>query len=82
MGKDIFEEYEDFQRLLYRMDEEGFHYCFDGYSSWEEIQDLEFHKLRVEYLNTALRLKEYVKARKLELEHKIDEELYDGDVDF
>lgn len=82
MGKDVFEEYEDFQRLLYRMDAEGFHYCFDGYSSWEEIQDVEFHKLRVEYLNAARKLKSHIKSKKIELENKIDEELYDGDVDF
>ena len=79
MEKDIFEQYENFQRLLYRMDEEGFHYCFEGYSSWDEIEDPEFHKLRVDYLNSARKLKSYVKSKKVELENKMDEELYGDD---
>lgn len=82
MQKDILEEYEDFQRLMYLMDAEGFHYCFDGYSGWEEISDVEFHKLRVEYLNSAQRLKSYIKSKKMELENKIDDEIYDGEIDF
>ena len=33
------DEKENWERLNYRMDEEGFHYCFNGYSNWEEIKD-------------------------------------------
>jgi hypothetical protein len=45
------EEYNDF---LGKIDWEGFDYCFTDYSSWSEIKDKEFQKLR----------KAYVKARK------------------
>ena len=44
----------------YRMDEEGFHYCFDGYGDWKEIEDEEFHKLRLQYLQSAKDLKQYI----------------------
>ena len=51
---------EDWERVKYRMDEEGFHYCFDGYSRWQEIKDAEFHELRKAYLNAANALEKYV----------------------
>jgi hypothetical protein len=57
MDKD---EKEIWENVQYRMDAEGFHYCFDGYSSWEEIQDEEFHILRLNYLKSAKLLEEYI----------------------
>lgn len=57
------EELEYFESVKYRMKEEGFHYCFDGYSRWEEIKDEKFHKLRLKYLNAAEELREYVKSK-------------------
>jgi len=57
MDKD---EKESWQNVQYRMDAEGFHYCFDGYYSWEEIQDEEFHRLRLNYLQSAKLLEEYI----------------------
>lgn len=54
------DEKEIWRDVQYRMDAEGFHYCFDGYSSWEEIQDEEFHRLRLNYLQSAKQLEEYV----------------------
>ena len=57
------EERENWERLNYRMDEEGFHYCFNGYSNWEEIKDEEFHRLRKQYLKSAEDLEEYVKSK-------------------
>ena len=44
------EELENWERVQYRMDEEGFVYCFEGYSRWEEIKDEEFHHLRKQFL--------------------------------
>lgn len=41
------------ESLMYRMEEEGFWYCFDGYSDWLEVEDEEFHKLRKEFLSVA-----------------------------
>lgn len=44
----------------YRIVEEGMLYCFDGYSSWSEIKDEEFHRLRKNFLESAKALKKYV----------------------
>lgn len=54
-----------FENVRYRMDEEGFHYCFDGYSKWGHIKDEEFHKLRINYLESAKLLREYVDKKLL-----------------
>ena len=51
---------EDFKNVQYRMNAEGFHYCFESYSDFEEIEDKEFHKLRKYYLQYANLLKDYV----------------------
>lgn len=51
---------EDWQLLQYRMNEEGFDYCFNGYSNWEEIKDMEFHKLKEKYLKAMEELKTYI----------------------
>jgi hypothetical protein len=54
------EEKENWENVQYRMDAEGFHYCFEGYSHFEEIQDPEFHRLRIAYLDAAKALENYV----------------------
>lgn len=54
------ENKEIWESLQYRMGAEGFHYCFNDYSSWDEIEDEEFHKLRLNYLKAAKLLEEYV----------------------
>lgn len=51
---------DDFESVQYRMEEEGFDYCFRHYSNWEEIKDMEFHKLREQYLEIASKLENYV----------------------
>ena len=68
------EELEDWQMVQYRMDNEGIDYCFEHYSSFEEIKDEEFHKLRLELLESMKKIREYVK-------NKIEsyEEDYDND---
>jgi hypothetical protein len=63
MNKD---EKELWENVQYRMDAEGFHYCFDGYSSWEDIQDEEFHRLRLNYLQSAKLLEAYINNKKSE----------------
>lgn len=57
------EEKDNFKCCEYRMKEEGFHYCFEGYSDFKEIEDEEFHKLRLEYLSSAKSLENYVKEK-------------------
>ena len=46
--------------VQYRMNEEGFDYCFDGYSNWSEIKDQKFHDLRQAYLKSKSKLEEYI----------------------
>lgn len=60
------EERMDWENVRYRMDEEGFHYCFDGYSEWSDIKDEEFHKLRKEYLLAASKIERYVNTKLME----------------
>jgi hypothetical protein len=43
------------------MREEGIDYCFEHYSRFEEIKDEEFHKLRLEFLSSMHKIREYVK---------------------
>jgi hypothetical protein len=54
------EEFENWQAVSYRMDNEGIDYCFEHYSSFEEIKDEEFHKLRLEFLESMKKIREYV----------------------
>ena len=49
--------------VRYRMDNEGIDYCFEKYSSFEEIKDEEFHKLRLEFLDSMKKIREYVKDK-------------------
>lgn len=63
------EEMEKWENVSYRMDAEGFHYCFQSYSNFEEIEDEEFHELRKEYLRISDKLEKYVKNK---LEEEID----------
>lgn len=53
------EELEDWESVQ-GMEEEGFHYCFKCYSRFDEIKDEEFHRLRVNYLESAELLEKYV----------------------
>lgn len=51
---------EKWESVQYRMDEEGFDYCFEGYSHWTEIKDQEFHRLRKQFLNSMEELRNYI----------------------
>ena len=64
---------EKYQNVVYRIDSEGVGYTFKNYSTYEEIEDKEFHKLR-KYLIQHIDLMEfYLKKRTDELEKKIEE---------
>jgi len=45
------------------MEAEGFHYCFEWYSTFEEIEDEKFHELRLAYLKAANELENYVYSK-------------------
>ena len=57
------EELENWEAVRYRMDDEGIDYCFESYSKFEEIKDEEFHKLRLEFLESMKKIREYVKDK-------------------
>ena len=46
--------------IHYRMGEEGFDYCFESYSNWDEIKDDEFHRLRKNFLRSMKELRTYI----------------------
>jgi hypothetical protein len=59
------------------MDGEGFDYCFESYSSWDEIKDEEFHRLRLGFLQSMKELREYIDSKveegeNLELEEGLE----------
>ncbi len=51
---------EDANYVLSKIYNEGFHYCFESYSSFEEIGDFEFHRLRTDYLKAVSKLQTYL----------------------
>ena len=59
----LHDELEKFEMVRYRMDAEGFHYCFKHYSSFKEVQDEKFHELRRKYLEISHELEEYVHSK-------------------
>lgn len=74
-----YDELENWQSVQYRMDEEGFDYCFENYSNWDEIKDDEFHRLRLEFLKSMKELREYIDSKveegeNFELEGGFDDE--------
>jgi len=58
-----------FEDVAYRIKDEGFHYCFNGYSSWTNIKDEEFHKLRNQYLESIEKLKNYINEKTKETQN-------------
>lgn len=73
---------EDWESVKYRMRNEGIDYCFESYSNWDEINDEEFHRLRLGFLQYMKEIREYVDKKIEEEEFKewdqIDD-LYDED---
>ena len=74
-----YDELEIWQSVQYRMDEEGFDYCFESYSNWDEIKDEEFHRLRLGFLQYMKEIREYVdkkvdEGRGQELNGELDNE--------
>ena len=56
-------ELEKWRSCQYRMGEEGFDYCFNGYGDFSEIEDEKFHELRKMYLSAAKNLEDYVNEK-------------------
>ena len=74
-----YDELENWQSVQYRMDEEGFDYCFESYSDWDEIKDEEFHRLRLGFLQSMEDLRRYIdkkveEGQNQELDGELDDE--------
>lgn len=67
------QEREDYEMVRYRIESEGMEYCFKHYSTFEEIEDEEFHKLREEFLESSTKLREYVENKLNELSSQIED---------
>jgi hypothetical protein len=71
--KKLEEDLDNFRSVQYRMDNEGMDYCFEHYSSFEEIEDEEFHKLRNEFLESMKKIREYVDNKVEVLTEQVDD---------
>jgi hypothetical protein len=71
--KKLEEDLDNFRSVQYRMGDEGMDYCFEHYSSFEEIEDEEFHKLRNELLESMKKIRSYVENKIETLSEEIDD---------
>jgi hypothetical protein len=68
------EEFDNWEMVDYRIRNEGIDYTFEHYSRFEEIKDDEFHKLRLEFLESIKKIREYVKSKIESYEEDYDDE--------
>ena len=71
--KEIEDNLDNLRDVQYRMGNEGIDYCFEHYSSFDEIEDEEFHKLRNELLESMKKMRSYVENKIETLSEQIDE---------
>ena len=71
--KDLEDDLDNFRSVQYRMRNEGIDYCFEKYSSFEEIEDEEFHKLRNQFLDSMKKIRSYVDDKIEELKSEVDD---------
>jgi len=71
--KDLEDDLDNFRSVQYRMRNEGMDYCFEHYSSFDEIEDEEFHKLRNEFLDSMKKIRSYVDDKVEELKSEVDD---------
>lgn len=64
---------DDFCYVQNKMENEGFHYCFEGYSNWDDIHDKQFHVLRENYKRSAKELEDYVDLKATEQQDRENE---------
>ena len=73
------QELEDWEMVSYRMEAEGFHYCFRSYSGFGEIKDEKFHELRKAYLSISSELEKYIKDKVEQGQSEIDNFEYEDE---
>ena len=65
------DERDKWARVRYRMDDEGMDYCFMNYSSFREIQDEEFHTLRLELIDLMEQMEQFLDNKIEEIDNQI-----------
>lgn len=70
---ELYEEIDKFNFVRTQISNEGLDNTFRNYSNFPEIEDEEFHKLRLYYLQHAKLLEEYINKKIDDLEREIDE---------
>ena len=75
-----YKEQDEWNAVRYRMDNEGIDYCFEHYSSFEEIKDEKFHELRLQFLKSLKEIQTYVNEKCQEEVEEDDDYEYEGDV--
>lgn len=77
------EELEDkldaFRNVQYRMDNEGIGYCFKHYSSFKDVKDDEFHRIRLKFLSVLDELEKYVENKIEELTDEVDNHYFNNE---
>ncbi len=77
------EELEDsldnWYNVEYRMDNEGLEYCFKQYSSFEEIEDEEFHSMRLSLLSQMDGIRKLVQKRIEDIRVKLENNDFEGE---
>jgi hypothetical protein len=74
------EQLENFDYVRIKMNQEGFDYCFKHYSSFEDVKDENFHKLRKKYIKVSEELEGYVYSKIDSIQNEIDkyyDEIYE-----
>lgn len=61
-----------FYNLFHEIDYEGFDYALRNYSSWQEIKDEEFHRLREAFVTAADELEAYIGQFECEVDEDED----------
>ena len=69
----LLEELEKWEGVRYRIKSEGVEYCFTKYSSFEEIQDEEFHLKRKKLIGLMAEMEDYIQQKMKEVEDKISD---------
>ncbi len=65
------DELDNWERVQYRMGEEGIEYCFRHYSCFLDIADEEFHLKREKLIELMEEMEQYVADKITEVENKI-----------
>ena len=75
MKNDLIELYDDFLSVKSRIKSDGLEYVIKHYSDFSEIKDEEFHKLRIELINSMSNFEYYLQFKILEIENEIDNDI-------